>query len=130
MIYVVLGYKLHKNEIHPILKKRLDLFIKLYKTGDKVILSGGNPHNNKHTEAFMMSKYIRQNSKITKKNIIIENKSKSTIENIKFSMKILYNENIKIVTIISSSKHLIRIKKIVKDLTERKIKVLYRSSKK
>jgi uncharacterized SAM-binding protein YcdF (DUF218 family) len=126
MIYVVLGYKLHKNEIHPILKKRLDLFIKLYKTGDKVILSGGNPHNNKHTEAFMMSKYIRQNSKITKKNIIIENKSKSTIENIKFSMKILYNENIKIVTIISSSEHLIRIKKIVKYFNERKIKVLYR----
>ena len=41
--YVILGFRLNKNnKIHPILKKRLDFFIKKYKKGDKVILSGGN----------------------------------------------------------------------------------------
>ena len=57
--YIVLGYRLKKNnKIHPILKKRLDLFIKLYKKGDKVILCGGNAAKTNHTEAYVMSKYI------------------------------------------------------------------------
>jgi len=60
--YVILGYKLNKN-IHPILKKRLDTFIKLYKKGDKVILCGGKTSKNKHTENLgyrgMMEQYLR-----------------------------------------------------------------------
>jgi uncharacterized SAM-binding protein YcdF (DUF218 family) len=123
MIYLILGYS-HKNEIHPILKKRLDLFIKLYKIGDKVILSGGNPNKNAHTEAFMMSQYLRQT--IPKKDIIIENKSVSTKENINFSLKFIT----KTVTLITSSWHMKRVKRIVKNLEKNNdIKFLFRSSR-
>jgi len=124
--YVILGYKLNKN-IHPILKKRLDTFIKLYKKGDKVILCGGKTSKNKHTEAYMMSKYIRENTDI--KDIILENKSLDTNENIHFLMKILIKNSINNVTLITSSWHMKRVKNIVRKKNERKITFFYRSSR-
>ena len=116
--YVILGYKLdNNNKIHPILKKRLDKFIKIYKTGDKVILSGGkrNKKNNK-TESYIMSKYLLDKITISKKNIILENKANDTIENIKFLLKILKKENIKNISLITSSWHMKRVKYIIKNI--------------
>jgi len=133
VLYVIFGYKLNKhNKIHPILKKRLDLFISKYKKSDKVILSGGNTpkntHKNTYTEAYIMSKYIRKFIDIKKTNILIENKSMNTIENVIFSFKIIKQMNINRVTIISSIWHLNRIKKIVKYISERSLKVKYLGS--
>jgi uncharacterized SAM-binding protein YcdF (DUF218 family) len=128
--YVILGYILKKNnKIHPILKKRLDVFIQLYKKGDNVILCGGNTSNTTHTESYIMSKYIQENINIDKKYIIIENKSLDTNENIKFLMKILLKHKINNVTLISSSWHMKRVREIVNFFNERNIKFLYRSSR-
>ena len=127
--YVIFGYKLNKNnKIHPILKKRLDLFINKYKKGDKVILTGGNTNNNTHTQAYIMSKYIRK--RIDIKNITLENKSLDTIQNIVFTFKILKKKNIRKVTIISSIWHLNRIKKIIDYVSERKMDITYFGAKK
>jgi len=102
--YVILGYKLNKNnKIHPILKKRLDLFINKYKKGDKVILTGGNTNNNTHTQAYIMSKYIRKYIDIKKTQILLENKSMNTIDNVFFTFKILKKKNNCTFPIISSS---------------------------
>lgn len=128
--YIVLGYILKKNnKIHPILKKRLDLFIKLYKKGDKVILCGGNAAKTIHTEAYMMSKYIQEKTNINKQDIILENKSLDTNENIIFLMKILIKNKINNVTLITSSWHMKRVREIVNYFNERNIKFLYRSSR-
>ena len=129
--YVILGYKLNKNnKIHPILKKRLDLFIKKYKKGDKVILTGGNTNNNTHTQAYIMSKYIRKCIDIKKKEILIENKSLDTIQNILFTFKILKKKNIRKFTIISSIWHLNRIKKIINNISERSLDITLLGSEK
>lgn len=129
--YVILGYKLNKNnKIHPILKKRLDFFIKKYKKGDKVILTGGNTNNNTHTQAYIMSKYIRKYIDIKKKEILIENKSLDTIQNILFTFKILKKKNIRKFTIISSIWHLNRIKKIINNISERSLDITLLGSEK
>jgi len=120
-IYAILGYKLHNN-IHPILKKRLDKFIKLYKNGDKVILCGGNSESN------VMSNYIQTKLKILKKNIILEKKSTDTIENIKFLLKILNKKKFKKVYLITSSWHMKRVKYIVKCYNKKKI-FIFQSSR-
>lgn len=131
VFYLIFGYKLNKNnKIHPILKKRLDLFISKYKKGDKVILSGGNTNNNTHTQAYIMSKYIRKHIDINKNHILLENKSLNTIENVIFSFKIFKKQNIRKITIISSIWHLDRIKKIIDYVSERSLKIEYLCSEK
>ena len=127
--YVILGRKCKNDIIHPILKKRLDTFIKIYKKGDSVILSGGKTPKNKHTEAYLMSKYIRKYINISKKNIITENKSLDTIDNICFTLKKINKNNIKSVTLITSSWHMKRVKLIVNFFNIYNIKFYYYSSK-
>ena len=129
--YVILGFRLNKNnKIHPILKKRLDFFIKKYKKGDKVILSGGNPSKNTHTEAFIMSKYIKKHLDIKKSHILLESRSLNTQENIFFILKILDKYNINNVSLITSSWHLKRVKTLFKKMSERKINISYLGSRK
>ena len=129
--YVILGFRLNKNnKIHPILKKRLDFFIKKYKKGDKVILSGGNPNKNTHSEAFIMSKYIKKHLDIKKNHILLENRSLNTQENVLFILKILDKYNINNVSLITSSWHLKRVKTLFKKMSERKINIGYIGSRK
>tara|TARA_B100000795_G_scaffold79144_1_gene56706 strand:+ start:284 stop:760 length:477 start_codon:yes stop_codon:yes gene_type:complete len=131
VFYVIFGYKLNKNnKIHPILKKRLDLFISKYKKGDKVILSGGNTNKNTHTQAYIMSKYIRKHIDINKNHILLENKSLDTTENVIFSFKIFKKQHIQKITIISSIWHLNRIKKIIDYVSERRMNIKYVGSEK
>ena len=126
-IFVILGNKLlANNEIHNILKRRLDKCIENYKEGDKVIVSGGNvcgiqSHNNNgskskikhkicnHSEAFVMRSYLYKNGMIPMSDIILENKSKDTIENIKNVKKILDKLKIRNITLITSNWHLSRV---------------------
>ena len=129
--YVIFGYKLNKNNnIHQILKNRLDFFIKKYKKGDKVILSGGNTNKNTHTEAYIMSKYIRKHIDISKNDILLENKSLNTIQNIFFTFKLFKRININKLTVISSIWHLNRIKKIIDYVSERSFNITLLGSKK
>lgn len=131
VFYFIFGYKLNKNnKIHPILKKRLDLFISKYKKGDKVILSGGNTNKNTHTQAYIMSKYIRKHIDINKNHILLENKSLDTTENVIFSFKIFKKKNMCKFTIISSIWHLNRIKKIINNISERSLDITFLGSEK
>jgi len=129
--YVILGFRLNRNnKIHPILKKRLDFFIKKYKKGDKVILSGGNPKKNTHTEAFIMAKYIKKHLDIKKNHILLENRSLNTQENVFFILKILDKHNINNASLITSSWHLKRVKTLFKKMSERKINISFLGSRK
>ena len=129
--YVIFGFKLNKNnKIHPILKKRLDFFIKKYKKGDKVILSGGNPNKNTHSEAFIMAKYIKSHLNINKNEIMLENRSLNTQDNVIYILKIANKFNINSFSLITSSWHLKRVKTLFNKFSERKIKIHYFGSKK
>ena len=111
---LILGYKLlPSGKISKILKERLDTGIKYYKKGDMFLVSGGRNRNVYHTEAYEMKKYLMTH--IPNAKIICEYNSISTLENIKFSKKILDNYNHRVV-LVSSKNHLNKIKKIIKDL--------------
>lgn len=112
-IILILGYKLlPSGNISIVLKRRLDVAIKYYKKGDIFLVSGGRNRNVFHTEAYEMKKYLLQ--RIPNAKIISESHSISTLENIKFSKKILDSYKHKII-LISSKNHLTKIKKIIND---------------
>lgn len=121
--YIVLGKKLKKKSVMTTaLKQRLDKCIDLYKKNDVIMVCGGNIAKEKHTEAYMMKKYLIDVGNIPRKSIISENKSISTIENIENAHKIISTMNIKEFSIISSKSHISRVRKIVHNL---KLDMLY-----
>ena len=114
-IYVILGNKLtKKTKITKVLKERLDKGIKKYKKNDKIIVCGGNIAKVKHTEAYVMKKYLINKGNIPAFSILTENKSLSTEENIKNLSKIISRENFKKFSIITSESHIPKVKKIIK----------------
>ena len=111
---LILGYKLlPSGNISNILKQRLNTGIKYYKKGDMFLVSGGKNRNVYHSEAYEMKKYLLQ--RIPNAKIISESHSISTLENIKFSKRILDIYNDKVV-LVSSKNHLNKIRKIIRDL--------------
>lgn len=115
-IYIILGHRLYENtKISFILKKRLSKCIEIAKKNDIILVAGGNPSKQDHTEAYMMKKYIMEHSQI--KNIIMENKSYTTVENFKNINNILKKlnmRNINKIYIITSKFHMPKAKRISK----------------
>tara|TARA_Y100000768_G_scaffold347452_1_gene295727 strand:+ start:321 stop:710 length:390 start_codon:yes stop_codon:yes gene_type:complete len=115
-IYIVLGHYLYKNtKISNILKKRLNKCIEKATINDIIIVAGGNPAKQKHTEAYMMKKYILQH--LNNKNIILENKSNTTIENfinINKILKLINMKKINNINVITSKFHMPKAKRISK----------------
>ena len=118
-LYIVLGHRLYENtKVSTILKKRLNKCIDLAKISDIILVAGGNPAKQKHTEAYMMKKYILDNSNHNSDNIIMENKSNTTIENFRYIHKLLQGINMKTIDkmyIITSKFHMPKAKRISKN---------------
>ena len=103
------------------LKKALHMHIKF---GCDIIVSGGNPNKNKHSEAHLMKAWLIKNG-VNEKNIIKENKSMDTRDNLYYSNKLLVEHNKTKVVIVSSPSHLIKVKGITKDLISSDIEVCF-----
>lgn len=96
---IILGSQIRKDgSLTPLLKGRVDRAIRfrneqLERTGQdlKFIVSGGKGKDEVITEAEAMKKYLLDND-IKEKNIIIEDKSTNTYENIKYSNKLIKNK--------------------------------------
>ena len=93
---IILGCRIRKDgKLTPLLKARVDMAIEFSKmqkaTTDKDIIfipSGGKDGDEVISEAEAMKNYLL-NQGIKSKNIIIENKSKNTLENMKNSYNII-----------------------------------------
>ena len=105
---IVLGALVNKNKISQSLKERLDSCVEyLYLTHDnpKIIVSGGQGRGENISEASAMKSYLLYKG-IDEKNIIMEDKSRTTKENFCFSKKIIEgdshkkieNLNVKVIT--------------------------------
>lgn len=88
-IILILGHTLLNNgKASNMLKKRLKKGINLYQKNDIILVSGGKYNTNcYHSEAYVMKKYLL--TYLPKINIIMENKSISTEENINNCNKII-----------------------------------------
>lgn len=91
---IVLGCGLIDNEITPLLASRVDLAIRLYhqniKKGHpvKIIFSGGVGDGKNRSESAAMGEYALSKG-VDEKNILLEEKSKNTHENIKNAKEII-----------------------------------------
>ena len=80
-LIIVLGSRINGSEIHDELKGRLDVAIKLFNSGSKLLLSGGiTNHDLNRSEAQFMKDYCIANG-IPEASIILEEKSLDTIGN-------------------------------------------------
>ena len=97
---IILGCKIgNDGSLLPLIKGRVDRALKFRneqfeKTGKELIFipSGGKGKDEIISEAKAMKNYLVENG-IKEKNIIIEDKSKNTYENIKFSNKLIKKKN-------------------------------------
>lgn len=89
---IVLGSGLIGDKVPPLLASRLDKAVQQYeKYGRKplFITSGGQGHDEKLAEAVAMKKYIIAKYNIPEENILVEDQSTTTFENLTFSKKII-----------------------------------------
>lgn len=115
---VVLGAAVVQNEdLNPCLTARVDKAIELSKSGKikKIIFSGGVDEGTLKNEALEMKKYFISKAKSDQiPEIITEENSTTTYENLKFSSNFVAPENN--ILIISEAYHLLRVKLIASDL--------------
>jgi len=111
---LILGYRTYLNKkLNPCLTGRVDKGLSLAKQGvvSTLVMSGGHDGKNNAIEAEVMSAYAR--SKGFGGEILLESKSSSTLENLKFSAPILQAASIKHIIIVSEPYHLWRVEKLV-----------------
>ncbi|APQ76905.1 YdcF family protein [Clostridium botulinum] len=106
---IILGCKVKGNDPTPFLKWRLDEGLRLYNEGygKYIIVSGAKGPGENISEAEAMQKYLVQKG-LDKKFIILEDKSRNTLENIKFSKKKMEDNNLSSSIIVSNKYHLKR----------------------
>lgn len=111
---IILGAGVNGKTVSLTLKERLDKGIDYLNQnpGTRVVVSGGKGFGEEITEAEAMKKYLVECG-ISSSRIIMEDKSTSTMENFKFSKKVLSDirsqDNTKIM-IITSDFHMLRAK--------------------
>lgn len=106
---IVLGCKVQGEEPSHFLRARLNLALDLLKNGyaKYIIVSGGQGKNEKITEAEAMKRYLIKKG-VKEEQIIKEDKSYSTYENLLNSMEIMKYMGFKDAIIVSNKYHLKR----------------------
>lgn len=87
---VVLGAGLIGKKVTPLLASRIDRGIKIYRKnpGSKLIMSGGQGPDEEIPESRAMANYAKEHG-VPKFDIIIEDQSKTTNQNLKFSHQLM-----------------------------------------
>ena len=119
---LVLGTKISNNEPGIILKKRLEKTIEYYNSNKNItlILSGGKTSKNSNlSEAGVMKKYLLANCVIKEENIITEDYSLNTVENLNNILKIIDKD--KKVGLCTSNSHIYRALGLAKKIGYKKI---------
>lgn len=104
---------------------RADIAINLYNKGliKKIILTGGIGYfssNQKDKEAYLLAKYLKENG-VLKEDLIIEDKSKNTLQNVENILKVCPSIKDKKVVIITSDFHMKRCKLLMEDKLKQEV---------
>ncbi|QSZ27950.1 YdcF family protein [Aceticella autotrophica] len=112
---IVLGCAVYGNTPSPFFKERLEEALKLYKEGygRYIIISGGKGPGESISEAEAGKRYLLEKN-VPSKNILLDNKSFSTYENLLFSKEIMEKNSFKTAIIVSNKSHLKRASIITK----------------
>lgn len=106
---IILGCSVYGNQLSPFLQWRAEEGYRLFKEGyaKYIIASGGKGPGENISEAKAIEKYLLSKG-IDKKYIILEDKSTSTMENIKNCKEIMDKRNFKNAMVVSNKFHLKR----------------------
>ncbi len=114
-VAIVLGAGTNKGKLSPVFRERINHSILLYNKGivDKIILTGGFGKGQKQSDSRTAKNYAIENG-VPKDHIIIEEKSKFTIENLKESKQIMDSIGVENALLISDPLHMKRVVKLAK----------------
>jgi len=106
---IVLGAAVWSSGVSPVFRERINHGIDLYRTGKvrKLIFTGGQGNPGEPTESAAARDFALQ-SGVPAQDILIEEKSHTTYENIKYAKQVADAHNIKRVLIVSDPLHMKR----------------------
>ena len=117
MILIILGDKHYDYRMNQRVKQALSLFLSSPQKYTQIIPTGGVTQTSEiHSEAFYMKQRLISGG-VPRKKITLENRAMDTIENAKFTKKMVGNKKIVVVT---SKSHVRRAKKIFQKIYDRK----------
>lgn len=113
---VVLGAAVWTNQVSPVFKERINHAINLYRKGQvrKLIFTGGKGNPGEPTESAAARDYALQ-SGVPASDILIEEKSHTTYENILYAKQIADTHGIRKVLIVSDPLHMKRAMAMAED---------------
>ena len=114
---VVMGASQWGGKPSPVLKVRLDHALSLYQKGfsEKFILTGGIGEGEKISESRAGKIYLIQKD-VNAENIFIEEGGHTSWQSLNGVAEILKNKNLNSVIVVSNGFHIMRLKKMAKDL--------------
>ncbi|MFH0854813.1 MAG: YdcF family protein [bacterium] len=116
-VIVVLGASQWNGQPSPVLRNRLDHAYSLYrlKFSNKFILTGGVGEGENVSESQAGKNYLMQKG-VEEENIFIEEKSKTTWQNLNEAKNILEQKKFNSIILVSDGFHMFRLKQMANDL--------------
>jgi uncharacterized SAM-binding protein YcdF (DUF218 family) len=115
-VAIVLGASVWNDEPSPVFKERINHGIWLYKEGyiNKIIFTGGKSKTNEYSDAYVAKNYA-QIKGIDSLDILIEEKSTITEDNLKYAGDLMSNNDLFSALIVSDPLHMKRAMLMAKD---------------
>lgn len=116
-VAIVLGAATWHNKPSPVFQERINHCINLYKNGlvEKVVFTGGRPDNAPYSESFVAKKYAEKRG-VKPEDILIEEQSKTTLQNLQFAKKLMKEHHFTTALLVSDPIHMKRASKMAHDL--------------
>ena len=114
---VVLGAAVWSNNVSPVFRERINHAIDLYRRGKvkKIIFTGGQGNSTEPTEAAAARSYAVSNG-VHAQDILVEQKSHTTYENILYAKQVADANNLKKVLLVSDPMHMKRAITMARDV--------------
>ena len=114
---IVLGAAVWSDEVSPVFRERINHAIELYRDGKvrKIIFTGGQGNKDELTEAAAARRYAIENG-IPEKDILVEQRSHTTYENVVNAKQLADANGLKKVLIVSDPMHLKRAVAMARDV--------------
>lgn len=115
-VIIVLGAATYNGEVSPVYQERLNHGISLYNDGytDKIIVTGGLGKGNEQTDSYIAKQYLIKQG-ISEEDILTEDKSIITQENLENSKMIMEENGYETAIVVSDPLHMKRAMLLARD---------------
>jgi uncharacterized SAM-binding protein YcdF (DUF218 family) len=114
---IVLGAAMWGEELSPVFRERINHALDLYRSGKvrKIIFTGGQGNNNEPSESSGARRYAVERD-IPEEDILIEESSHTTYENLFYAKQVADAQHLKTVLIVSDPLHMKRAMLMARDM--------------